>query len=45
MGGIAELIARAATLAWEDPDDPWLEDAAEVTGMGFNLAFVAASTT
>ena len=45
MGGGAEPIAGAATLAWEDADDPWLEDAVEMTGMGFNLAYVAASTT
>ena len=35
----------AATLAWEDTDDPWLEDAVEMSGMGFNLAYVVASTT
>jgi hypothetical protein len=49
-GGGAEPITGAATLAWEDPGDPWLEevedavDAVEMTGMGHNLASVAAST-
>jgi len=37
--------AGPVTLAWGDPVDPWLEDAVDMTGMGFNLAFVAASTT
>ena len=44
MGGGAEPTSGAATLAWEDPVDPWLEEAVELTGMGFNLASVAAST-
>jgi hypothetical protein len=45
VGGGAESIAGAAALPWEDADDPWLEDALELAGMGFNPASVAGSTT
>jgi hypothetical protein len=45
VGGGPELKAGAATLPWEDADDPWLEDAFEMAGMGFNPASVAGSTT